>query len=676
MSSDLHFRCLSMRAGVAFVLTAAVAYGCAVESGHGSGEAVSASVQGFETVVAPLTSDGFRFPLDDPNGYGYGITQGYAEFGTVIAGKYHTGTDVGVPCGKNVYAVSNGTVVLATPEAQSGGWGNALLIRHDLPDGSTVYSQYGHNSSFAVSAGATVTKGQKISSSGTTGFSTGCHLHFEIKKNSTLGPGYTAAHPDGQGYYKPEDFINSHKSLSGGDPGGSCCGQKIDSSGETVLDEQGSCFSKSGTPNYWHEATDKGWAGHMFWTYTTADANPDNYGVWKLSFAKSGQYSVDVYIPGNHATSKKAKYIVKAKGSEHSVVVDQSPHYDKWVNLGTWDFDTSCDQWVRLNDNTGEAYKSTIWLGVDAVKVTAKSVSCGNCDDNNPCTADSCNNGNCEHKDASGGCDDGNACTVDDACQGGGCSGKAKDCSWLNGPCASGQCQGGSCVAVQTAGGCDDGDPCTEGDACQGGACKGAAKPCDDGQACTNDACQGGQCVHVPQPSAEKTCVGAKIWSLDACGGSVALVQDCSNLGGCIAGQCVDGVTGDATGPDDTAGLDSGSVQADAGGDPSIDGGGWFSDLMATADVPGGGIGTADTQGTADGTAIGDLPNLDGFNYAPGGTPAGAASSCSAATGLAGNAANVSSLSVLGAVALGLSLLRRRRRSENLADQPQVPFVS
>jgi hypothetical protein len=176
--------------------------------------------------------------------------------------------------------------------------------------------------------------------------------------------------------------------------------------------------------------------------------------------------------------------------------------------------------------------------------------------------------------------------------------------------------------------------------------------------------------VHVAQPSAEKTCVGPQIWSLDACGESVALVQDCSNLGGCIAGQCVDGLTGDATGQDDTAGLDTGSVQADAGGDLSTDGGGWFSDLTATADVPDGGIGTADTQGTADGTAMGDLPNLDGFSYAPSGTVAGAGSSCTAAAGLAGNASNISNLAMLGIAALSMGLLRRRRRPQDLADQP------
>ncbi|MFZ4577924.1 MAG: hypothetical protein ACOYOB_05945 [Myxococcota bacterium] len=122
------------------------------------------------------------------------------------------------------------------------------------------------------------------------------------------------------------------------------------------------------------------------------------------------------------------------------------------------------------------------------------------CDDNNPCTADACVAGTCKYQPkASGACDDGDGCTVDDACDAGVCvGGAAKTCD-DNNTCTKNTCVEGSCSFPALSGlSCDDGDGCTLGDTCQVGQCKsGAAKECGDSNPCTDDSCAGGVCANI-----------------------------------------------------------------------------------------------------------------------------------------------------------------------------------
>ncbi|WP_371525911.1 transglycosylase family protein [Streptomyces sp. NBC_01283] len=92
---------------------------------------------------------------------------------------YHTGVDFPVATGTSVKAVTAGTVVSA---GWGGSYGYEVVIRH--ADGK--YSQYGHLSALTVKAGQKVGAGQRIARSGSTGNSTGPHLHFEIR----TGPGF------------------------------------------------------------------------------------------------------------------------------------------------------------------------------------------------------------------------------------------------------------------------------------------------------------------------------------------------------------------------------------------------------------------------------------------------------------------------------------------------------
>ncbi len=92
------------------------------------------------------------------------------------APEFHPGLDIGVPMHTTVRAAADGTVIMAQ---WYGGYGNFVLI----DNGGGISTGYGHLSSFYVSKGQHVTRGQPIASSGSTGWSTGPHVHFEVRKN-------------------------------------------------------------------------------------------------------------------------------------------------------------------------------------------------------------------------------------------------------------------------------------------------------------------------------------------------------------------------------------------------------------------------------------------------------------------------------------------------------------
>ncbi|MBE5821215.1 MAG: peptidase M23 [Clostridiales bacterium] len=98
--------------------------------------------------------------------------------------KMHTGVDIaGAGCnGKSIVAANSGKVITAT---FSSGYGNYVIIDH----GGGITTLYAHASKLLVKKGDTVTRGQTIAKVGTTGYSTGPHLHFEVRKNgSTVNP--------------------------------------------------------------------------------------------------------------------------------------------------------------------------------------------------------------------------------------------------------------------------------------------------------------------------------------------------------------------------------------------------------------------------------------------------------------------------------------------------------
>ncbi|MFZ7103924.1 MAG: peptidoglycan DD-metalloendopeptidase family protein [Peptococcaceae bacterium] len=106
------------------------------------------------------------------------ISSSYGSRIHPITGKrtFHDGVDIAAPYGNNVYAYSAGKVMEA---GWNGGYGNSILIDH----GNGLKTRYGHLSKISVRVGQKVGTGDKIGSVGSTGNSTGPHLHFEVIKN-------------------------------------------------------------------------------------------------------------------------------------------------------------------------------------------------------------------------------------------------------------------------------------------------------------------------------------------------------------------------------------------------------------------------------------------------------------------------------------------------------------
>ncbi|WP_405193034.1 peptidoglycan DD-metalloendopeptidase family protein [Streptomyces anulatus] len=128
-----------------------------------------------QTGSSEATGSGWSAPLASAN-----VTTQYRASGASWSSGYHTGSDFQAASGTPVLAIGPGTVVSA---GNSGSYGNEVVIKHE--DG--MYSQYAHQTSLNVSVGQTVTGGQQIGLSGSTGNSTGPHLHFEVRTGPSYG---------------------------------------------------------------------------------------------------------------------------------------------------------------------------------------------------------------------------------------------------------------------------------------------------------------------------------------------------------------------------------------------------------------------------------------------------------------------------------------------------------
>ena len=101
---------------------------------------------------------------------------GYRVAPTTGASTYHGGLDIGAGMGASIVAAGAGDVIYA---GANGGYGNCVMIDH----GGGIVTLYGHASKLCVSKGDVVKRGQVVAKVGSTGRSTGPHLHFEVRKN-------------------------------------------------------------------------------------------------------------------------------------------------------------------------------------------------------------------------------------------------------------------------------------------------------------------------------------------------------------------------------------------------------------------------------------------------------------------------------------------------------------
>ena len=130
------------------------------------------------------TSSGFIWPAPSS----YVITSEYGERESPIEGAstYHQGLDIGASYGSNILAAASGTVMTATYSTSAG---NYIIIYH----GNGLSTVYMHASALFVSPGQTVNQGDVIAAVGSTGYSTGPHLHFGVTVNGS--------------YVNPHDYV-------------------------------------------------------------------------------------------------------------------------------------------------------------------------------------------------------------------------------------------------------------------------------------------------------------------------------------------------------------------------------------------------------------------------------------------------------------------------------------
>lgn len=127
--------------------------------------------------AGPTHSNGFldypvSGPITSPFGWRRHPIYGYRSL--------HDGIDFGASCGTPIYAPANGTVI---DEYFQTAWGNRLIIDHGWQRGVGLATISNHLSSYAVGVGDHVKRGEVVGFVGTTGWSTGCHLHFTVLQN-------------------------------------------------------------------------------------------------------------------------------------------------------------------------------------------------------------------------------------------------------------------------------------------------------------------------------------------------------------------------------------------------------------------------------------------------------------------------------------------------------------
>ena len=147
------------------------------DGNNGSGE--SGGESGGESTVQPPDTSTVTGTYIWPTPSCTIVTSPYGNRPHPIFGteRFHSGIDIGAAAGASVLASDGGTVTVAT---YSSSYGNYVMIYHS----NGTYTLYAHMSSLAVSAGQTVTQGQTIGYVGSTGWTTGPHLHFEIRNAS------------------------------------------------------------------------------------------------------------------------------------------------------------------------------------------------------------------------------------------------------------------------------------------------------------------------------------------------------------------------------------------------------------------------------------------------------------------------------------------------------------
>ena len=159
--------------------SASQAYGAALAAAGGTSAITATAPTASQASVGVITS------LATPVSGNPSLTQPFGPTSLAMEPSYagyshfHTGIDLGVPSGTQVHAAAAGTVVSAGWDTS--GFGNCVIVDH----GNGLRTLYGHLSHIDVAKGQQVTSGQEFGQSGSTGNSSGSHLHFGVEQNGT-----------------------------------------------------------------------------------------------------------------------------------------------------------------------------------------------------------------------------------------------------------------------------------------------------------------------------------------------------------------------------------------------------------------------------------------------------------------------------------------------------------
>ena len=178
----IHTGQTAILAGMAVLAMAAAPMGApAGEAATMTETPALAPIQAVAEPAGPVTRQmAFIAPV---RGYGVNSPFGLRKLAGEARARAHKGVDIAAPKGTRVQVTAEGRVLRTGYDA--GGFGNFIEISH--PNGMT--SLYGHLSRIDVASGMTVESGQRIGLVGSTGYSTGPHLHFQIERNGrTVDP--------------------------------------------------------------------------------------------------------------------------------------------------------------------------------------------------------------------------------------------------------------------------------------------------------------------------------------------------------------------------------------------------------------------------------------------------------------------------------------------------------
>lgn len=150
----------------------AAAAAAAAKKQQGSNSNSGSSASTAPVASAPASGGMFQRPASGRLSQGWGPASGANGY------SFHNGLDIAGPVGTPIYAAQTGTVLRA---GWGGAYGNHVMIAHVI-NGQVWTTVYAHMSSVSVSAGQRVSQGQNLGGMGSTGNSTGSHLHFEIHR--------------------------------------------------------------------------------------------------------------------------------------------------------------------------------------------------------------------------------------------------------------------------------------------------------------------------------------------------------------------------------------------------------------------------------------------------------------------------------------------------------------